>query len=74
VVPLAFAAAGHHGPNASHAIAGVAAITYTSGLVAPSTIGVIAQASSLAVSFVVVTVLASGVAVFAKVLRPAQPA
>ena len=35
VVPLCFAAAGHSGPNPSQAIAGVATITYTSGLVAP---------------------------------------
>ena len=36
VVPLCFAAAGHSGPNPSQAIAGVATITYTSGLIAPS--------------------------------------
>lgn len=35
VVPLAFAAAGRSGPNPSQAIAGVATITYTSGLIAP---------------------------------------
>ncbi|GAA1574736.1 MFS transporter [Kribbella sancticallisti] len=70
VVPLAFAAAGHTGPNPSQAIAGVATVTYTSGLVAPSVIGGIAQASSLTLSFIVVTVLASGLAVFAGVLRP----
>ncbi len=69
VVPLAFAAAGRKGPNTSRAIAGVATITYTSGLVAPSLIGGIAQATSLTVSFVVVTVLAFGVVAFARVLR-----
>ncbi|MFG1816636.1 MFS transporter [Kribbella sp. NPDC049174] len=69
VVPLAFAAAGRTGNNASHAIAGVATITYASGLVAPSIIGGIAQASSLTISFLVVTVLATGLAVFAPVLR-----
>jgi fucose permease len=68
VVPLAFAAAGHTGPNPSQAIAGVATITYASGLVAPSIIGGIAQASSLTASFIVVTVLATGLAVFARVL------
>ena len=36
VVPLCFAAAGRSGPNPSQAIAGVATITYTSGLIAPS--------------------------------------
>jgi MFS family permease len=69
VVPLAFAAAGRSGPNPSLAIAGVATITYTSGLVAPSAIGTLAQATSLMVSFGLVTVLACGLAVFAGVLR-----
>ncbi|WP_460063414.1 MFS transporter [Streptomyces sp. YKOK-I1] len=69
VVPLCFAAAGHSGPNPSQAIAGVATITYTSGLIAPSLIGGVAQATSLVVSFGVVTLLACGLAVFAGVLR-----
>ncbi|MGW4562517.1 MFS transporter [Streptomyces sp. NPDC004561] len=72
VVPLCFAAAGHAGPNPSQAIAGVATITYTSGLIAPSLIGGVAQATSLVVSFCVVTALASGLAVFAGVLRTAE--
>ncbi|MGV4983495.1 MFS transporter [Streptomyces sp. NRAIS4] len=71
VVPLCFAAAGHAGPNPSQAIAGVATITYTSGLIAPSLIGGVAQATSLVVSFCVVTALACGLAVFAGVLRTA---
>ncbi|MEV6287591.1 MFS transporter [Kribbella sp. NPDC051770] len=70
VVPLAFAAAGKSGPNPSQAIAGVATVTYASGLVAPSIIGGIAQASSLTLSFIVVTVLATGLALFAPVLAP----
>ncbi|MFF0227633.1 MFS transporter [Streptomyces sp. NPDC004629] len=70
VVPLCFAAAGHSGTNPSQAIAGVATITYTSGLIAPSLIGGVAQATSLMVSFCLVTVLACGLAVFAGVLRP----
>ncbi|GAA5034890.1 MFS transporter [Streptomyces siamensis] len=69
VVPLCFAAAGRSGPNPSQAIAGVATITYTSGLVAPSAIGTLAQATSLVVSFGLVTVLACGLAVLAGVLR-----
>ncbi|MEV5609694.1 MFS transporter [Streptomyces sp. NPDC052225] len=72
VVPLCFAAAGHSGPNPSQAIAGVATVTYTSGLVAPSLIGGVAQATSLMVSFGVVTVLACGLVVFAGVLRPGE--
>ncbi|WP_204071361.1 MFS transporter [Planotetraspora phitsanulokensis] len=69
VVPLAFAAAGRKGPNPSQAIAGVATVTYTSGLIAPFVIGTIADATSLVVSFGVVTALAFGLAVFAGVLR-----
>ncbi|MFI6464786.1 MFS transporter [Streptomyces sp. NPDC050538] len=69
VVPLCFAAAGRSGPNPSQAIAGVATITYTSGLVAPSLIGGVAQATSLVVSFCLVTVLAGGLVLFAGVLR-----
>ncbi|TPQ16004.1 MFS transporter [Streptomyces sporangiiformans] len=69
VVPLCFAAAGRSGPNPSQAIAGVATITYTSGLIAPSAIGSLADATSLVVSFGLVTALAFGLAVFAGVLR-----
>ena len=69
VVPLAFAAAGRTGTNPSQAIAGVATVTYASGLVAPSIIGGIAEASSLTVSFIVVTALTLGLIVFAPVLN-----
>lgn len=69
VVPLAFAAAGRSGPNPSQAIAGVATITYTSGLIAPSAIGSLAEATSLVVSFSLVTVLAFGLVLGAGVLR-----
>ncbi|MDL5200364.1 MFS transporter [Streptomyces sp. ALI-76-A] len=72
VVPLCFAAAGRSGPNPSLAIAGVATITYTSGLVAPSAIGGLAEATSLMVSFGLVTVLACGLVLFAGVLRTAD--
>lgn len=71
VVPLCFAAAGRSGPNPSQAIAGVATVTYTSGLVAPAAIGAIAGASSLTVSFGLVTVLTLGLVVGAGVVRPA---
>ncbi|MFG2181981.1 MFS transporter [Streptomyces abikoensis] len=69
VVPLAFAAAGRSGPEPSRAIAGVATITYTSGLVAPAVIGQIANAGSLTLSFAVVTVGAAGLVAGAGVLR-----
>ncbi|MDH2392766.1 MFS transporter [Streptomyces sp. HNM0663] len=71
VVPLAFAAAGRSGPNPSQAIAGVATITYTSGLIAPSAIGAVADATSLVVSFALVTALALGLTAGAGVLRSA---
>ncbi|MET7621336.1 MFS transporter [Streptomyces sp. NPDC005408] len=69
VVPLTFAAAGRSGPNPSQAIAGVATITYTSGLIAPSAIGAVADATSLVVSFGLVTALAFGLILGAGVLR-----
>lgn len=70
VVPLCFAAAGRSGPVPSQAIAGVATVTYTSGLVAPAAIGAIAGASSLTASFVLVTVLTLGLVLGAGVVRP----
>ncbi|MER5889835.1 MFS transporter [Streptomyces sp. NPDC001941] len=72
VVPLAFAAAGRSGPNPSQAIAGVATITYSSSLLAPSAIGGIANATSLVVSFGLVTLLSFGLVLGASVLRPAS--
>ncbi|WP_394435589.1 MFS transporter [Streptomyces sp. SGAir0957] len=72
VVPLAFAAAGRSGPNPSQAIAGVATITYTSGLIAPSAIGTVADLTSLVVSFGLVTALTCGLVVCAGVLRGAD--
>ncbi|MGF6826288.1 MFS family permease [Kitasatospora sp. MAP12-9] len=71
VVPLAFAAAGHRGPNPGAAIAGVATVTYTSGLVAPAVVGAVAQASSLPASFALVTALAATLTLTAGALRPA---
>ncbi|MEU7554603.1 MFS transporter [Streptomyces sp. NPDC044571] len=69
VVPLAFAAAARSGPAPAQAIAGVATITYTSGLIAPSAIGAVADASSLVVSFGLVTLLAFALVAGAAVLR-----
>ncbi|GAA2265277.1 MFS transporter [Streptomyces amakusaensis] len=72
VVPLAFAAAARSGPRPAQAIAGVATITYTSGLIAPSAIGAVADATSLIVSFGLVTALAFGIILGAGVLRSAR--
>ncbi|WP_424214823.1 MFS transporter [Streptomyces sp. BI20] len=68
VVPLAFAAAARSGPAPAQAIAGVATITYTSGLIAPSAIGAVADATSLVVSFGLVTALAFALILGAQVL------
>jgi hypothetical protein len=46
-------------------------LSYTAGLIAPSIIGGIAQASNLTVSFILVMLLATGIAAFSGVLRPA---
>ncbi|MFI6445972.1 MFS transporter [Kitasatospora sp. NPDC050543] len=73
VVPLAFAAAGRIGGNPSQSIAGVATVTYTSGLIAPAVIGALAQATSLTVSFALVTALAAALILGAGALRRAEP-
>lgn len=73
IVPLAFAAAGRIGTNASQAIAGVATVTYTSGLIAPAVIGTLAQATSLTVSFGLVTVLCCALLPGAGALRLGEP-
>ncbi|MCP9207985.1 MFS transporter [Streptomyces sp. NEAU-Y11] len=72
VVPLAFAAAARSGPAPSQAIAGVATITYTSGLIAPAAMGSIADLTSLTVSFCLVTAGALGLVAGAGVLRGAS--
>ncbi|MFE6500049.1 MFS transporter [Kitasatospora sp. NPDC057738] len=72
IVPLAFAAAGRIGTNPSQAIAGVATVTYTSGLIAPAVIGALAQATSLTVSFGLVTALACALLLSAGALRLAE--
>jgi MFS family permease len=69
IVPLAFSAAGHSGPHPGHAIAGVATVAYGAGLAAPSTVGGIADLTSLRVSFGVVTALIAVIALAARVLR-----
>ncbi len=76
VVPLCFAAAGHSGAGSQgQAIAGVATLAYASGLAAPAAVGWIAEATSLTVSFGMVTVLLLGLVFGAGVLRTgAKPA
>ncbi|WP_165984488.1 MFS transporter [Streptomyces sp. YIM 98790] len=68
VVPLAFTAAGHSGPEPSQAIAGVATITYTTGLAAPTLVGVVGELSSLRVSFAIVAAAMAAMVAAAGVL------
>ncbi|MBT8228380.1 MAG: MFS transporter [Dactylosporangium sp.] len=70
VVPLTFAAVGRMDLDASHAIAGVATVTYSSNLFAPAVIGGIARFSSLSVSFGLVALLTLGIVARAGALRP----
>lgn len=74
VVPLCFAAAGRI-PSASPGaeIAGVATLAYASGLVAPAAVGWIAEATSLSVSFGLVTALLLGLVLGAGVLGTKAP-
>jgi predicted MFS family arabinose efflux permease len=69
VVPIVFAAAGRIGPHPARSVAGVAAIAYGAGLVAPGVIGGIASAASLATAFLVVGGLVVATALAARVLR-----
>jgi MFS family permease len=74
VVPLAFSAAGHTGEYPANAIAGVATVSYGAGLAAPGLMGGIAQATSLPISFALVTVLIGVVVLGAGRLSAASPA
>jgi MFS family permease len=74
-VPLAIAAAGRSGgDSADAAVAGVASITYTAGLLAGPTVGALGSAVSLAFAFGFVAVLTCGMALSAHTLRIGAPA
>ncbi|MYS85646.1 MFS transporter [Streptomyces sp. SID5474] len=72
VLPLTFAAAGRTGEDPSQSIAGVATVTYTSGLIAPAIVGGIADRASLGTSFAVVAVLAAILIPAARLLNPSS--
>ncbi|WP_194923346.1 MFS transporter [Catenulispora pinisilvae] len=74
VVPLAFAAAGHAGPNPTMGVAGVATIAYGAGMAAPGIIGGVADLTSLRVAFCAVAVLAGMVALGGGLLGRNAPA
>ncbi|MDF5756985.1 MFS transporter [Spongiactinospora sp. TRM90649] len=70
IVPLVFAAAGRAGPTPAQGVAGVATITYLSGLIAPPVTGWLAGAVAFPFAFALVTALMAAMACAAGVLRP----
>lgn len=68
VVPLVFTAAGHGGRTPGE-VAGVATITYLSGLTAPAVTGWVAGGVSYPAAFVMITVVLAGMTLLAPVLR-----
>jgi len=68
-VPLVFGASGRATAHAESAIASIAVITYTAGLVADPTVGLLGSAVSLPFAFGVVAVLTSGLVFGAGALR-----
>ncbi|MEO3802884.1 MFS transporter [Nonomuraea sp. B1E8] len=71
VVPLVFAAAGNAGTTPGAGVAGVATITYVSGLSAPAVIGWVADWLSYPAAFVMITGVVALLILLAPVLRPA---
>lgn len=70
IVPLVFAAAGNAGPTPGEGVAGVATITYLSGLIAPAVTGWVAGGLSYPAAFAMITGVAVLLALLAPVLRP----
>ncbi|WP_067468797.1 MFS transporter [Actinomadura macra] len=70
IVPLVFAAASNAGPSAGEGVAGVATITYLSGLTAPAITGWAAGAVSYPAAFAMITGVVSLMALAAGALRP----
>ena len=74
VVPLVFAAAGKAGRTPGEGVAGVASITYLSGLTAPAITGWIAGSASYPTAFAVITGVIVVLVLLAPVMRPAPTA
>lgn len=74
VVPLVFAAAGRAGADPGEGVAGVATITYLSGLIAPAITGWTAGALSYPAAFVLITAMVVVMAILAKALQPSSRA
>ncbi|MFI6182053.1 MFS transporter [Nonomuraea sp. NPDC051191] len=70
VVPLVFTAAGNAGPTPGEGVAGIATITYLSGLTAPALTGWVAGSVSYPAAFTLVTGVLVALTVLAPVLRP----
>ncbi|GAA4069229.1 MFS transporter [Nonomuraea soli] len=70
VVPLVFAAAGRTGATPGEGVAGVATITYLSGLTAPAITGWAAGAFSYPAAFTLVAVILVAMSALAGALRP----
>ncbi|GLW07031.1 MFS transporter [Microtetraspora sp. NBRC 13810] len=71
IAPLVFAAAGNAGPTPGEGVAGVATITYLSGLTAPAVTGWVAGGVSYPAAFAMITGVAVLLTLLAPVLRPA---
>jgi fucose permease len=74
IVPLVFAAAGNAGPTPGEGVAGVATITYLSGLIAPAVTGWVAGGVSYPAAFAMITGVVVLLTLLAPVLRPAPAA
>ncbi|MER6811903.1 MFS transporter [Spirillospora sp. NPDC000708] len=70
VVPLVFAAAGNAGNTPGEGVAGVATITYLSGLTAPAVTGWAAGALSYPAAFALITCICAPTVLLAGALRP----
>jgi MFS family permease len=71
IVPLVFAAAGNAGTSPGEGVAGVATITYLSGLIAPAVTGWVAGALNYPTAFALITGVIALLTLLAPVLRPA---
>ncbi|MFI7639420.1 MFS transporter [Nonomuraea sp. NPDC049400] len=70
IVPLVIAAAGNAGTTPGEGVAGVATITYMSGLIAPAVTGWVAGALSYPAAFAMITGVVVLLTLLAPVLRP----
>ncbi|MFF4617505.1 MFS transporter [Nonomuraea jabiensis] len=72
IVPLVIAAAGNAGTTPGEGVAGVASITYLSGLIAPAVTGWVAGALSYPAAFALITCVVVLLTLLAPVLRPSR--